>query len=393
MALNSCCSSGCRYGISAILAVTLSVCARAQAAPAQGGQPDNDKPWSATSQTSGNGAPSRTAESHTKSGNRTVDKQAVEVQGADGRYQPYLDTETETVQVNATTTRKIVRTYGRDSNGQRNLTQVIEEESQNSAGGAGKVVRTTSNPDLNGSLQVVQREVSDTRKTGPDTQETKTTVYMPQGGSMTAVQQTRESQRRGSGGSVDVKRTTLLPDANGNWQVGEVKESTIRDQGKSRTSEERVSRPDSEGKLAEISRTVGKETKETGQQKTSTVEIYTTDNPGFTGDGKLHLNQRVTTVQNKDATGSRTEQHVEEPNPGAPNAGPRVTTKTIDIVRSGASGTQSTNTIQVRDASGSFNVVSVDTRKSDQVPAQPAQTVPAEKAKPAEKAAPAEKAK
>jgi hypothetical protein len=210
---------------------------------------------------------------------------------------------------------------------------------------------------------------------------------------MTAVQQTQESQRRGSGGSVDVKRTTLLPDGNGNWQVGEVKESTIRDQGKNRTSEERVSRPDSEGKLAEISRTVGKETEGTGQQKTSTVEIYTTDNPGFTGDGKLHLNQRVTTVQNKDATGSRTEQHVEEPNPGDPTAGLRVTTKTIDIVRSGASGTQSTNTIQVRGASGSFNVVSVDTRKSDQVPAPQVQVAPAEKAKPAEKAAPAEKAK
>jgi hypothetical protein len=73
---------------------------------------------------------------------------------------------------------------------------------------------------------------------------------------------------------------------------------------------------------------------------------------------------------------------VEQPNPGAPNASLRVTTKTIDIVRSGASGTQSTSTIQVRDASGSFNVVSVDTRKSDQVPVKPVQTAPAEKAAP-----------
>jgi hypothetical protein len=359
-------------------------------APAQTG-PESDKPWTATSQTSGNGAPSRTTESHTKSGNRTVDKQTVEVQGADGRYTPFLDTETETVQVNATTTRKIVRTYGRDSNGQRNLTQVTEEESQSSATGAGKVVRTTSNPDLNGNLQVVQREVSDTRKTGPDSQETKTTVYMPQGGSMTAVQQTQEAQRRSGGGNIDVKKTTLLPDGNGSWQVGEVKESTIREQGKNRTSEERVSRPDSDGKLAEISRTVGKETEGAGQRKTSSVETYTTDDPGFAGDGKLHLNQRVTTVQNRNAAGGRTEQQVEQPNPGAPDAGLRVTTKTIDIVRSGASGSQSTSTIQVRDASGSFSVVSVDTRKSDQVPAQPVEAAPAEKAKPANNTKPTEK--
>jgi len=167
-----------------------------------------------------------------------------------------------------------------------------------------------------------------------------------------------------------VKKTTLLPDGDGKFRVGEVKEGTIRKVGKNRTSEERVSRPNSDGKLAEISRTVGKET-EAGQQKTSTVETYTTDNPGFTGDGKLHLNQLVTTVQNKDATGGRTE---------AGDAGLRVTTKTIDILRSGASGTQSTSVIQVRDASGTFNVVSVDTRKSDQVPVKPVQAAPAEKA-------------
>jgi hypothetical protein len=375
MRLSSCCSAACGFVIFALLCAGPVVCAQPQAAP------ENDRPWTATSQTSGSG-PSRITESHTKSGNRNVDKQTVEVQGADGRYLPYLDTETETVQVSATTIRKVVRTYGRDSNGGRFLTQVTEDESQSSVNGDGKVVRTTSNPDLNGGLQVVQREVSDTRKTGPNTQETKTTVYMPQGGSLAAVLQTVESQRHTGGGNVDVKKTTLLPDGSGKFQVGEIKENTIREEGKNRISEERVSRSDLDGKLAEISRTVGKETEGAGQQKNSTVETYTTDNPGFTGDGKLHLNQRVTTVQNKDATGGRTEQQVEQPNPGAPNAGLRVTTKTIDIMRYGASGTQSTSTIQVRDAGGSFNVVSVDTRKSDQVPVKPVQTAPPEKAAP-----------
>ncbi|HXP16859.1 MAG TPA: hypothetical protein VN868_07130 [Terriglobales bacterium] len=344
--------------------------------------PNSDKSRTATSQTSGTNTASRTTESHNKSGDRTVDKKSVELRGVDGSYQPYLDTETETVQVNATTTRTVVRTYGRDSNGHRSLTQVTEEVAQSSTNGDGKLVRTTSNPDLNGSLQVVQREVSDTRKTGPDVQETKTTVYMPQGGSMTPVQQTQEVQKRSGGGNVDVKTTTLIPDGTGKWQVGEVKENTIKEEGKNRSSQERVSRPDSEGKLEEISRTAGREAEGSNQQKTNRVETYTKDIPGFTGDGKLHLNQRVTTVQKKDAAGGTTEQQVEQPNPGAPDAGLRVTSKTIDIVRSGASGTQSTTTIQMRDDSGSFNVVSVDTRKSDQVPAQPVQIAPAEKAAP-----------
>jgi hypothetical protein len=379
----------CLVLLSAILCAAPVLCAQAQTAPPGNDKDKNDKPWTATTQTSGSGTPSRTTESHNKSGNRTVDKKSVEVREADGSYQPFLDTETETIQVNATTTRTVVRSYGRDSDGHRSLTQVTEEVAQSSANGDGKLVRTTSNPDSNGSLQVVQREVADRRKTSADGQETRTTVYMPQGGSMAAVQQTQEVQKRSGGGNVDVKTTTLIPDGTGKWQVGEVKQSTIKEEGKNRTSEERVSRPGSDGNLEEISRTVGKETEDSGQQKTSTVETYTKEIPGFTGDGKLHLNQRVTTVQKKDSAGGQTEQQVEQPNPGATDSGLRVNTRTIDIVRSGASGTQATTTIQMRDDSGSFNVVSVDTRKSDQVPAPPLQIAPAEKTAP-QKAAPAQ---
>jgi hypothetical protein len=43
----------------------------------------------------------------------------------------------------------------------------------------------------------------------------------------------------------------------------------------------------------------------------------------------------------------------------------------------------------MRDDSGSFNVVSVDTRKSDQVPVPPVQIAPADKAAP-QKAGPAQ---
>jgi hypothetical protein len=365
-------SSGRLVVLLAILDAASLFCAQAQT-PSPGG----DRPWAATSQTSGSGAPSRIRESHTRSGNRTVDKQTVEVLGPDGQYRPYLDTETETVQVDGSTTRTIVRTYGRNSSGDRNLTQVREEEARSSANGEGKLVRTTSNPDLNGNLQVVQREVSQTRKTSPEAQETKTTVYMPQGGSMVPVQQTEESQRRGGGGNIDVKQTTLLPDGNGNWQVGEIKQSTIREEGKNLTTEERVSRPGSDGKLAEISRTVGRETEGANQQKTATFETYTLDSPGYSGDGKLHLNQRITTIQKREANGATTERLVEQPNPGAPDANLRLTTRAIDIVRGGASGTLSTGTIELRDASGSFRVVSVDTRNSDQIPPPPVEIAPA----------------
>jgi len=365
--------------ISVILCVGSVLCAQAQDA-----QPNNtNESWTATTQTSvDNTNPSRTTESHAKSGNRSVDKQSVEVLGPNGRYLPDSETDKETVQVNATTTRTVERTYRWDVNGQRNLVQVTEEEARSSASGDAQVVRRTSNPDANGNLHVVQREVADTRKTSPDAEETKTTVYRADGnGGLNPSLRTQELQKRSADHRVEVKKTTLVPDSSGNWEVGEVKESTIYQDGRNRTSEERVSHPDSEGRLSEVSRTVGKETETAAGEKNNTVETYSTDAPGLAPDGSLHLNQRVTTVQKKNSGGKTTEQQVEQPNSGDPNAGLQVSTKTKYIVRYGASGTQQTKTIQAHDINGTFSVVSVETTKSDQAPAAQVQIAPSDKPK------------
>jgi len=339
-------------------------------AQAQDAQPNTNESWTVTTHTSrDNTNPSRTTESHAKSGNRSVDKQSIEVLGPDGEYQHYSDTEKETTHVNATTTRTVVRTYSWDANGQRNLVQVTEEEARSSASGDAQVVRTTSNSDVNGNLQVVQRAVADTRKTSPDAQETKTTVYLADGnGGLTPSLQTQELQKRSDDHSIEVKKTTLLPDGNGKWAVGEVKENIIKEDGENRISEVRVSRPDLEGRLSEVSRTVGKETETAAGEKSNTVETYSVDVPGVAGDGRLHLNQRVTTVEKKDSASKTTEQQVEQPTPGNPSDGLQVSGKTKYTVRYAASATEQTKTIQARNANGTFNVVSVQTEKSDLVP-------------------------
>src|SRR5437016_14663850 len=70
---------------------------------------DANKSWTATTESQRpNTNPTRSTESHTKSGNRTVDKQTIERIGTDGHYQPYLDVEKETVQVNATDRKSVV---------------------------------------------------------------------------------------------------------------------------------------------------------------------------------------------------------------------------------------------------------------------------------------------
>jgi hypothetical protein len=345
---------------------------------AQDAQPKNgDQSWTATTETSdANANPARTTESHEKSGNRSVDKQRVEVLGDNGQYRPDFETETETVRVNDTTTHTVVRTYRWDGNGQRKLAEVTDEEARNAANGDGQAVRTTSSADVNGHLQVVRREVTDTSKTGADAEEAKTKVYLADGnGGFTMARQTEELKKRGDDHGVEVKKTTLLPDGNGNWKVGEVTERTV----KVRTTEERVAHPDLNGRLSEVSRTVVNE-KETGAgEKSKSVETYSGGVPGF-GDGKVHLSQRETTMQKRDSGGEVSEEQVEQPSLGNPSDSPRVTAKTKYVVRYAASGAQQTKTVLVRDGNGSFSVVSVETRKSDQVP--PAQVPKAASDKP-----------
>jgi hypothetical protein len=119
----------------------------------------SDQSWTASSQQAdpnGGMNPTRTSETHTVVDGRVVDKTVVESLGLDGQYVPYSETEKESVRVNDTTVRNIERSFGRSPDGERTLIQERQEESRSLPGGEEKVVRTISNPDANGALQVVR---------------------------------------------------------------------------------------------------------------------------------------------------------------------------------------------------------------------------------------------
>jgi hypothetical protein len=350
---------------------------------------DANKSWTAATESqSDNINPTRTIESHTQTGNRTLDKQTVQRRGVDGKLEPYQDIEKETVQVDATTVRTTTRTFGRDANGAKTLVRVTEEEKHSLPGGGSNVVRATSNPDVNGNLQLVQREIEETKKTGNDVEETKTTMMLPSvDGGLAPVMKVEERRKRGADQMVESQKITLLPDGAGNWQVAEIRQATTRQEDKNRSTEELISRPDAEGKLGEVSRTVNKESEGASGEKRATVETYSLDAPGSTRDGSLHLVERATTAQRTSSTGQQTTtQQVEQTNPGDPGSGLRVTILTSDTVRPGPSGAQATRTIQMRDANGSFGVISVDTTKSDNIHAIQVQIAPSDKPKQADAA-------
>ncbi len=345
-------------------------------------QANESQSWTKTTEShTDNTNPTRTTESHKQSAKGTLDNQTVERLGADGHYEPYYDIEKESVQVNGTTIRTIERTFARDASGQKILTQVTEEEKQTLQAGGEKVVRTTSNADLDGHLQVAQREVTNTKKI-PEVQEKNTTVFLSDGqGGMAASMQIQQREKRSSDHTVKVQASTLLPDGSGNWQVHERKESTIKEDGKERTTEEQVLRPGADGKLASVSRTVGKESETAVGEKKNTVETYSPEVSG-SADGNLHLSQRVTVVKRAGSDGAQaTEKRLEQLNPVDPGAGLQVSTKTLDIVQPSTSGTRETRTVEARDVSGSFTVVSFDTQKSDNVHAVDVEITPQNKAK------------
>jgi hypothetical protein len=314
----------------------------------------------------------RTSQSHAESNGHTTDTQSLERIGLDGRYVPYLDVEKESAQLNATTIRTIERTYGRDADGRKTLTQVVEELKTTSSDGGTKVVRKTSSADADARLQLVRQEIEDTKKLGSDVENIKTTAYtVGSDGQMVPSVQTEERRTRGDGKAGQFRKSTSLPDLNGNWQVQEVQDGVIKDDGKEITKEEQVSRPNNDGQLAVTERTVTKEAKSEAGEKQQIVESYSTSTPGSADVGRLRLNQRVTTVQKKTLQGGMvTEQQVSRRNAGAPNDDLRVNERTIDIVRPTISGSSEhrQQTISV-DTNGGSNVVWVDVGQSS-VPAK-----------------------
>ena len=341
---------------------------------------DANQSWTLTRESHiENEFPIRTLETHVRNGNRTLDKQSLQQLGSDGHFEAYQDIEKETVQVNSTTVQTVTRIFGRDGGGAKALLQTMEEETQMLPNGS-RTVRVVSAPDSYGRPQPTRREIAETKKSSRDVEETKTTVMLPSISGGLAPSMQIEERRQRTGNNTEFKKTIQLLDGGQEWQVNEVWQGTIHQEDNSRTTEENVSRLDYEGKLSEFSRTVSTESESPSGEKHNTVENYSVDMLGASRDGSLHLVQRVKSTENTDSTGQQTVvRQVEEPNPGEPHDGLRVTSVSTANVRSGPSGAQGSQIVRVRNGSGEFELFAVDTTKSDNIHAIQVQRTPAGK--------------
>jgi hypothetical protein len=330
---------------------------------------DVSQSWTTTTDLKAdNVIPTRVIESHNQNGNRTVDKQSVQIRRVDGDFKYHQDIETETLQVDTNVVRITTRRFGRDGDGKKKLVEVTEEEKHSLPGGDSNIVRLTSVSDLNGVLQPVRRDIVETKRMGTGVEETNATLMLPSinGGWAPAIK-THEVRKRGAN-DIESQQTTLLPDGAANWQVSEMGQVVTKQENNTRTRQEHISRRDAEGKLAEISLMVSKESESASGERHNMVESYSVDVPGSARDGSLHLVERTTTTQRTSASGEQIiEQRVEQPNPGDPNSGLRLSELINDTVRPGPSGVRDTRTIEARDVNGNFGVVEVDTTNFDKV--------------------------
>jgi hypothetical protein len=335
-----------------------------------------EQSWTATGQTITDGTnPSRTTESHTRSGNRSFDTKSVDVLGTDNQYELYYDVEAETVQESATTKRSIVRTYKPGANGEKQLTQVTEEQTQNSSDGKTDILRTTSDPDSYGKLTIVEREVTSTTKNS-ESQDTRTTTYLIDiSGNLAPSMQIHEQQERGDNGNMEARKTTSFPDVNGNWQAYEVEERAVKEDAENRTTDNRTSRRDFEDNVSPVSQVTTKNAQADGTA-TETASTFSVDVPGLTRQSTVQPIQQATTAQKRQPGRAIMEQLVEQPYPGDPAAGLGTSVKTTDIVVVGSSGTEETHTITARYPDGYPSVVTVEIRKSNQVPANELHSAP-----------------
>jgi len=334
-----------------------------------------DKSWTATTDSKSDNLlptrlPVRIVESHSQEGERTLDKRSVEILGTDGHFEPYQDIERETLQVDATTVRTVTRTFSQDVNGKKALVQVTEEVKHMLPGDDSNMARVTYNPDVNGKLQPVQREIVESKKIGKDSEETKRTVMLTStNGGLAPAFKTREVRKAGDNNKAETEKTTWLPDVNGKWQVSEIRQNVATPEANGRRIEETVFRPDAEGKLSQISRVVSHEFESTSGDKRSSVETYSIDVPGTPQDGRLHLVERKNSLSHSSSAGEeKTEQRVEQINPGDPNRGLRVSVLVDGKTVPGPAGEQSSVTIRARDSNGNFGIVSVDMTQSDRTP-------------------------
>ena len=296
-----------------------------------------------------------------------LDQTAVETVGLDGRYVLYMDTERESIRLDATTVRSLEKTFARGPNGEKALIQERREDTLSLPTGSDRIVRTVANPDVNGALQIVQQEVIDSKQLGTGARETSSVILLPNPNEgLGPVMQIQEIARPQTAGTTDVERYTWLSDGAGHWQLQEVRSGIHQEGGQESTEKDSVLRPDSTGTLQLVEQTTRTQKQLGADQPSEITETYSTTVPGVAGENNLQIVRRESARRRHSLSEHTVARQIESATPGSTTGNLHTIEQTIDIVRPTANGViQENRTIYSLDANGQLREVWINLGETD----------------------------
>jgi hypothetical protein len=299
-------------------------------------------------------SPRRVIVTRTQQDGRTSEKKVVEGPSINGGYAPLVETEQQTIQLNPNAATVVTRQYSRDANGKRQLVAITEEQRSTAATGRETLLRITSNVDLNGRLQVVQREVRETVPAGDDTWQTTSTISRQTANGFQPVLRSQQIEQR-KGDVAEQHTTVLVPDGNGNFVPLSRTESTTTKTASGQTKDERIYRVNGYfDHMTVVQHDVSTESKD-AKGSHSATQAYSVFVPGaFPVPGSLAFVRQISSSRQTAPDGSsQAKQQLQVINSGNPSSGLQLVTSASGTSQS-ADG-QTTRQIVVRSSDGNRN--------------------------------------
>ncbi len=300
--------------------------------------------------------PARVTVVHSEREGGSFETSSLEIPSINGGFEKWVETEQEVSYPAPGITKTLTRRFGLDGNGRRSLVGVTEEQRSVAPGGRETLVRTESSTDLNGRLQLVEREVEETTWEGENARRTTSELFQQTPNGVQKVRRSEASEHRKG----DVTRrevTVLAPDGEGRFVPVSRKESTTTETAAGQVKDERSFGDLGAGPLRFIQREVSRESRD-GAGSRTVVETQSAFSSGVVLEpGRLIPVQTVSTSSQTAADG-RSSLERQVVSLSKTGYGSVVTLSVKGTPGSGNSqGTR--QTLRVADGNGGFAVVQV----------------------------------
>lgn len=223
---------------------------------------------------------------------QTKSKNSVEtterMQSINGRMVPLERVEERVVRDDSSgrVVERLIHRYDATGNPTTPVKETVEEQKR--PDGSSTIQTTRYQGDVNGDLQLVQKSITDTRKSG-STETSSTVVQRPLNGSIETVEK-KETVRVNDGKNYREEDTTYRRDGNGGFGVAVRQTKEHSEQGGQATDNTAEYEIGPEGQLQLHGQTVAKTVTEPDGSKESVVNLYGRNAPGTVDpDGKLKL--------------------------------------------------------------------------------------------------------